>query len=64
MNGPMGERIWMSMISERLWALRPVDEEAFKTAVREYYAIAHPGFRVIRAAYPHIYIQDERGLYR
>ncbi|WP_249901788.1 hypothetical protein [Paenibacillus sp. PK3_47] len=54
----------MSMISERLWAMRPVDEEAFKTAVREYYAIAHPGFRVIRAAYPYIYIQDERGLYR
>lgn len=61
MNGPLGERIWKSMISERLWALRTVDEAAFKKAVRAYYAIAHPGFRVVRAAYPFIYIQDERG---
>lgn len=61
MNGPLGEWIWKSMISERLWALRTVDEAAFKKAVRAYYAIAHPGFRVVRAAYPFIYIQDERG---
>ncbi|MNC43298.1 hypothetical protein MKX34_17385 [Paenibacillus sp. FSL R5-0636] len=61
MNGSMGERIWKSMISERLWALRSEGDEAFKQAVRAYYAIAHPGYRVIRAAYPYIYIQDERG---
>lgn len=61
MNGPLGERIWKSMIGERLWALRPVDEEAFKREVRDYYARGNPGFRVIKAAYPYIYIQDDRG---
>ncbi|ASA26338.1 hypothetical protein B9T62_15135 [Paenibacillus donghaensis] len=56
----MGERIWRSMISERVWALKRADEEAFKQAVREHFALGRPGFRVLRAAYPYIYIQDER----
>lgn len=60
MNGPMGERIWTSMISERLWALRSSDPESFKAEVKEYFARGHPGFTVVRAKYPHIYIQDDR----
>jgi hypothetical protein len=64
MNGPLGERIWTSRVSEELWALRPIDEEAFRTAVRNHFALGHPSFRVIRAAYPYIYIQDERGMNR
>ncbi|ETT45746.1 hypothetical protein C162_20471 [Paenibacillus sp. FSL R7-269] len=60
MNGPLGERIWVSMVGESIWALRS-DEEAFRKAVVEYFARAHPGFKVIRAKHPFIYIQDERG---
>lgn len=61
MNGPMGERIWTSMIGEHIWALKEHDPEAFKTAVKEYFNRGHPGFTVIRAKYPHIYIRDDRG---
>ncbi|MDT3426105.1 hypothetical protein J2Z22_001625 [Paenibacillus forsythiae] len=60
MNGPMGERIWTSMIGERIWALWD-DEEAFKREVREYFKRGYPGFSVVRAKYPYIYIQDDRG---
>ncbi|MFF2909968.1 hypothetical protein [Paenibacillus sp. NPDC057934] len=60
MNGPMGERIWTSMIADHIWELRSTDPEAFKMRVKEYFARGHPGFTVIRAKYPHIYIQDDR----
>ncbi|KUP22374.1 hypothetical protein AWJ19_27535 [Paenibacillus sp. DMB5] len=60
MNGPMGERIWKSMIAEHVWQLRSSDPDAFKEAVKAHFARGHPGFTVIRAKYPHIYIQDDR----
>ncbi|GGF82979.1 hypothetical protein GCM10010912_30110 [Paenibacillus albidus] len=64
MNGPLGERIWVSMISDRIWALKEQDPEAFKQAVKEHFALGQPGFTVIRAKYPHIFIQDDRKHFR
>ncbi|QWU17352.1 hypothetical protein SAMN04487895_104264 [Paenibacillus sophorae] len=62
MNGDeLGGRVWKSMIGEHIWALMESDQEAFKTAVKEYFARGHPDFTVIRAKYPHIYIRDDRG---
>ncbi|MBY9081043.1 hypothetical protein KIH86_23095 [Paenibacillus sp. HN-1] len=56
-----GGRVWTSMIGEHIWALKERDPEAFKAAVREYFNRGHPGFTVLRAKYPHIYIRDDRG---
>lgn len=49
-----------SMVGERIWALKPVDPEAFAQELEAYFARGYPGFRVISHNYPFIILSDER----
>jgi hypothetical protein len=55
-----GRPLLQSMISERIWALMKTDKQAFQQEVRRYFAVAYPGFTVVRAKYPHIFLRDDR----
>ncbi|RJG26673.1 hypothetical protein DQX05_01175 [Paenibacillus thiaminolyticus] len=50
-----------SMIGNRLWSLKDSDPEAFKREVRAYFERGYPGWTVVRAKYPLIYLRDDRG---
>lgn len=50
-----------SGISDRIWRLKDSDPERFKKEVREYFERGYPGFTVVRAKYPNIYLRDDRG---
>lgn len=49
-----------SMVGDRIWALKPVDSEAFAKELEAYFARGYPGFRVISHEYPFIFLCDER----
>lgn len=49
-----------SMVGERIWALKPVDSEAFAQELEAYFARGYPGFRVVSHDYPYIFLNDER----
>lgn len=49
-----------SMVGERIWALKPVDLEAFAKELEAYFARGYPGFTVISHDYPFIFLSDER----
>jgi len=55
-----GRPLLRSGVSERIWKLRHTDPEAFKREVREYFARAYPGWTVVRAKYPDIFLRDDR----
>lgn len=50
-----------SMIGDRIWRLMESDPAEFKREVREYFERGYPGFTVVRAKYPIIYLRDDRG---
>lgn len=49
-----------SMVSERIWSLMDTDPDAFRAAVQEHFARGYPGWTVVRAKYPFIYLRDDR----
>ncbi|AFC32170.1 hypothetical protein PM3016_5470 [Paenibacillus mucilaginosus 3016] len=49
-----------SMIHQSLWALMESDPARFKQEVKSYFARTYPGFIVVRAKYPLIYLRDDR----
>ena len=56
-----GKPFLRSMIGNRIWALFDSDPAAFKREVREYFARGYPGWTVVRAKYPYIFLRDNRG---
>ncbi|WP_145047895.1 hypothetical protein [Paenibacillus xylanexedens] len=56
-----GQPLLRSMIGDRIWRLMDSDPALFKQEVREYFARGYPGWMVVRAKYPHIYLRDDRG---
>jgi hypothetical protein len=53
------EREIQSMIGERIWKLKDTDQARFIKEVREYFALGMPGYKVVRAKYPHIFIKKD-----
>ncbi|CAM3709294.1 hypothetical protein COLU111180_04300 [Cohnella lubricantis] len=56
-----GQPLLRSGIADHVWRLKETDPEAFRAKVIAYFALCYPGWRVVRAQYPTIYLQDERG---
>ncbi|WP_426447631.1 hypothetical protein ACP26L_25775 [Paenibacillus sp. S-38] len=50
-----------SMIRQELWELVKDQPQRFKQEVKDYFARTYPGFTVVRAHYPFIYLRDDRG---
>ncbi|AZN43379.1 hypothetical protein [Paenibacillus albus] len=59
-----GIPLTQSGVSAALWELRKTDPTAFKVRVREYFAVAYPGFTVAAATLNDrekiIWLKDER----
>ncbi|MDR6880398.1 hypothetical protein J2X61_002145 [Bacillus sp. 3255] len=49
-----------SGVSKRIWELLDKDPDTFKKEVVAYFAVAYPGFTVVRAKFPDIYLRDDR----
>lgn len=50
------------LIREEWWQIRKTDPDRFKSMVREYVGRGYPGWKVINAKYPFVYLQkDEAG---
>ncbi|TCZ76196.1 hypothetical protein E0485_15040 [Paenibacillus albiflavus] len=49
-----------SGISNRIWGLKDSDPDRFKQEVKRYFERGYPGFTVVRAKYPFIYLRDDR----
>lgn len=56
-----GQPLLRSMIGDRIWTLMDADPARFKQEVRTYFERGYPGWTVVRAKYPHIYLRDDRG---
>lgn len=55
-----GRPLLRSGVSDRIWALMQTDKPAFQRAVKAYFALAYPGWTVVRAKYPDIFLRDDR----
>jgi hypothetical protein len=55
-----GPPLMRSGVSKRIWNLIDEDPDAFKKEVIAFFAVAYPGFTVVRAKYPDIYLRDDR----
>lgn len=64
MNELANQPYMVSMIGDRIWQLKDTDPEAFKREVRTYFERGYPGWTVVRAKYPFIYLRDDRGSVR
>jgi hypothetical protein len=51
------EILLQSMISERIWKIKQSDQQQFISEVRRYFALGLPGYKVVRAKYPIIYLK-------
>ncbi len=49
-----------SGVGERIWALKDTDKQAFMREVKAYFARGLPGWTVVRAKYPIIFLRDDR----
>ncbi|MBB6689938.1 hypothetical protein H7B90_00840 [Cohnella xylanilytica] len=56
-----GQPLLRSGIADHVWRLKETDPKAFRARVKDYFALCYPGWRVVNAKYPDIYLQDERG---
>jgi hypothetical protein len=56
-----GRPLLRSGVSDKTWALLKTDKAAFGRELRRYFAIAYPGWTVVRAKYPIVFLQDDRG---
>ncbi|WP_081326402.1 MULTISPECIES: hypothetical protein [Paenibacillus] len=56
-----GKPLLRSMIGEHIWRIKESDPVAFKREVREYFVRGYPGWTVVRAKYPYIFLRDDRG---
>lgn len=54
------EREIQSMIGDRIWKLKDTDQKEFIREVKAYFALGMPGYVVVRAKYPHIFIKKDR----
>jgi hypothetical protein len=55
-----GRPLLRSGVSDRIWALLKTDRPAFRAEVKRYFALCYPGWTVVRAQYPIIYLRDDR----
>lgn len=55
-----GLPLMKSGVSKRIWALLDKDPVTFKSEIIAYFAVAYPGFTVVRAKYPYIFLRDDR----
>jgi hypothetical protein len=55
-----GRPLLQSRIADHVWRIKDKDPEEFKARVKAYFALAYPGWRVVRAQYPAIFLQEER----
>lgn len=57
-----GRVLCQSGVGKQIWALYETDKEAFQREVLAYFAIAFPGWKVVRADYKNriIWIRDDR----
>lgn len=55
-----GPPLTRSGVSKRIWDLIDTDPAEFKKEVIAYFASSYPGFTVVRAKYPEIYLRDDR----
>ncbi|GGF72286.1 hypothetical protein GCM10010912_16750 [Paenibacillus albidus] len=46
-----------SMVGNRIWALQKTDEAAFQRELVTYFALACPGYSIVRVEYPYIFLQ-------
>jgi hypothetical protein len=53
------EREIQSLISERIWRLKDIDQAEFIKEVKAYFALGMPGYKVTRAKYPNIFIKKD-----
>ncbi|QGQ95839.1 hypothetical protein EHS13_13605 [Paenibacillus psychroresistens] len=53
------KRLLQSMIGDRIWRLRDTNQAEFINEVRRYFALGLPGYKVVRAKYPIIYLKKE-----
>lgn len=56
-----GKPLLKSMVADWIWDLMATDPERFKKEVTAYFERGYPGFKVVRAKRPFIYLKDERG---
>lgn len=54
------KNLLQSMMGNRIWRLMKSDPEAFQRETKAYFARAYPGWTVVRAKYPIIYLRDDR----
>ncbi|MEY8748584.1 hypothetical protein AB9M62_57025 [Bacillales bacterium AN1005] len=55
-----GQPLLRSMIGVRIWQLMDSEPDLFKQEVMDYFARGYPGWMVVRAKYPYIYLRDDR----
>jgi len=55
-----GRPLLRSGVSDRIWALMKTDKAAFMREVKRYFALTYPGWTVVRAKYPDIFLRDDR----
>lgn len=55
-----GRPLLQSGVGERIWRLKDTDPDAFRREVREYFARGLPGWTVVRAKHPIIFLRDDR----
>jgi hypothetical protein len=55
-----GRPLLQSGVGERIWALKDTDKQAFMREFKEYFARGLPGWTVVRAKYPIIFLRDDR----
>lgn len=58
----LGISLTQSGVGERIWALYKTDPAAFKREVAEYFALAYPGMKPVKASFNEriIWLKDER----
>lgn len=55
-----GRPLVRSGVSDRIWRLKESDTKAFMSEVKRYFALIYPGYTVVRAKYPIIFLRDDR----
>ncbi|GIO13567.1 hypothetical protein J19TS2_31220 [Cohnella xylanilytica] len=55
-----GRPLLRSGVSDRIWTLLKTDKPAFQQEVRRYFELCYPGWTVVRAKYPDIFLRDDR----
>jgi hypothetical protein len=52
--------LMQSGVSKEIWSLQNGSPEIFAEQITSYFSKAYPGFTVVRAVYPTVYLRDDR----